>query len=201
MINILLQPVMKRSIIESSRIICFGQLSKNERMHIYSMYLEIYGKYGTTVPIDEWVQSCNNPYYDIPMKRIQIYYLLSRMCGYNIFSDYIEIDGEFWSKILEGGISKKFILSKQSLLTRMLILLTASKKNRWVIEVDPSLVNVIKCIEKSGFQICTNNDKILKIMNGFLGKAGHSIEIKNSSVLIHRSTSHNSDYRSILFIK
>jgi len=190
--------------IEKSIIKATKELSVDETKIIYEIHKTIYGKFKTSIEFHKWASAINELYQNKYNKYIQIYYNFNIICGYNIFAGLIKINNKKYFKIIEGGVNRFTIISRNLTLRNMidcLIRENNEKKVNWIIEIDYTYSKVINCFYACGFKIIKDENKIREYFDIILKGEDYFIKRKNNVLLINRNTRYRDNYQSIALIK
>jgi hypothetical protein len=172
-------------------------LNKDEIDQIYLIHKHVY--FGKQIGLEKnnWVNNLKIKYHDRCDKQIQIFYTdnCESICGYNIFLEPAIINGNQWSKIIEGGALPIIHKNTCSTFLNMYSELICWYKNlNFIGETSVDFKGVKKLLIKSGFIPSKEISIVDEIFTFFLNSHNYVLHSDVEGCLVSRETAIKSNY-------
>lgn len=174
-----------------------NSLNKNEIDQIYSIHKHVYFDKQIGMVKNNWVNNLKKKYHNLFNKHVQIYFEDNgeSICGYNIFLEPAFINGNQWSKIIEGGALSNVSENNSNIFLRMYKdLLNWCKNLNFIGETSVDFKGVTNLLIKSGFIPRKDINTIEEILAFFLNSHGFVLQAMAEGCVVCRDTALKANY-------
>jgi hypothetical protein len=168
------------------------ELTERELKQIYTIHKKVYVSKGIGLDSDIWRNNLlNKRYHDVSDKLLQLFYLhdLDRIDAYNILVEPLQIEGELWSKIIEGGSFPASNRDTKLVFLKMYEDLLAWRKNIILFgETGVKYHSIFNLLIKSNFNSHYDVSKLITVMKTFIQSDEFKLYSSEYGVEIKRGT-------------
>ena len=180
------------------------ELSQDELEQVYAIHKKVYVSKGIGLDFDIWQNHLlKKRYHNVADKMIQLFYFndLSRIDAYNILTEPIQIEGEFWSKLIECGaspVSSRDIRS--AFLTMYKDLLFWRDNIIFFGETSIQYHTIINLLKESKFTVFYDVSKLKNVFKTFIQSNEFELYNGEQGVEIKRKTFYTPTYHGYVVV-